>query len=457
MRVLLLTIGSRGDVEPFCAIAKELLQQGHQVDFFVEPNWKFLIEPLTVTQEFGNVVSVSVHELPFSNASFSPNGASLQSLVDIQANYILPCFQRVCQVAKGCQCLVANSIASYLMVLVAIAENLPTILIHLQPLLPNQVFPSYRISPPNFCRAIQQYHSSLKEGAPIPYQPDYLFEINQNLYCALLQNGLLEKSCGIQPPMMSWEQMLPILSGCHPQFTIVNAYSNHLIPIMEGTPAVGPYVKDVGPLADGYISSNQDGLPDSVQSFLMRNDNTKPIAIGFGSMPVQQQQLDAVWQALQTLPDSQRVILIGKALTPPTPTHNNPQQWLHVTAIPYPLLLPHCSMMICHGGAGVLQACLRAGIPSLVCPVMGDQFALAAVVHTLQYGQKACRRFAELEAKDLIRGIRYLLQSTQISENCQQVAKRILVEQQEQQEVPTGPRKLLCIMKLAVEAHHSGE
>jgi hypothetical protein len=293
MRALLLTIGSRGDVEPFCALAQELLKRHHQVDLLVEPNWRFLAEPLV--HEFGPQC-ITIHNLPFENASFFPNGASLQSLIDIQADYILPCYSLVCDILQQCHddsCLVANSMATYLMTMVAKQTHLPVILIHLQPLLPNQLFPCYRLSPTNFCAAIQDYFTSRQQGRTPTHHEEFCFEINPDLYQGLLQNGLLHKSCAKNcsedtatqqvPLPFTWDELQPILQGWQDPFTIVNAYSNHLLPPLEKSPGMGPHVHDVGPLADDFAVSATTKLPGHVQAFLESASNDKPIAIGFGS------------------------------------------------------------------------------------------------------------------------------------------------------------------------------
>ena len=44
-------------------------------------------------------------------------------------------------------------------------------------------------------------------------------------------------------------------------------------------------------------------------------------------------------------------------------------------SIPHSLLLPECSGVIHHGGAGTCAAVLTAGLPHLVCPFHFDQFA----------------------------------------------------------------------------------
>lgn len=43
-------------------------------------------------------------------------------------------------------------------------------------------------------------------------------------------------------------------------------------------------------------------------------------------------------------------------------------------SVPYAWLLPQCSVAIHHGGSGTTAACLRAGIPQIICPFVLDQF-----------------------------------------------------------------------------------
>jgi len=45
-----------------------------------------------------------------------------------------------------------------------------------------------------------------------------------------------------------------------------------------------------------------------------------------------------------------------------------------VQYIPYRLLLPHCDLVITHGGSTTVTACLMHGLPLIVIPVAGDHF-----------------------------------------------------------------------------------
>lgn len=108
------------------------------------------------------------------------------------------------------------------------------------------------------------------------------------------------------------------------------------------------------------------------------------IYIGFGSMGFAKQSakrsemiLDAVrraglraiaakgWGGLEDISDA-RIHVIDEA----------PHDWL----------FPRVAAVVHHGGAGTTAAGLRAGRPTLICPVLGDQPFWGARVHALEAG-----------------------------------------------------------------------
>ena len=48
--------------------------------------------------------------------------------------------------------------------------------------------------------------------------------------------------------------------------------------------------------------------------------------------------------------------------------------------------LPRCRCMLSHGGAGVLHSTLRAGIPAIIAPLIGDQFVFAKLIDARELG-----------------------------------------------------------------------
>ena len=89
-------------------------------------------------------------------------------------------------------------------------------------------------------------------------------------------------------------------------------------------------------------------------------------------------------------------------------------------SVPYPWLLPKCSMMLSHGGSGVVHSTLRAGIPAVISPFMADQYAWAHLLEEMGIGVQAGSNLSTITVDDIVDGIeraRALL--------CQDAAKRI--------------------------------
>ena len=55
--------------------------------------------------------------------------------------------------------------------------------------------------------------------------------------------------------------------------------------------------------------------------------------------------------------------------------------------IPQSLLLPHCDLMVMHGGSNSLLAALDVGLPMVVVPLIADQFFNAEVMENLRLGK----------------------------------------------------------------------
>lgn len=77
----------------------------------------------------------------------------------------------------------------------------------------------------------------------------------------------------------------------------------------------------------------------------------------------------------------------------------------HITSVPYSWLLSKCSMLLCRGGAGTVHAALRAGVPSVISPLMGDQFFWAKLIEAYGLGTKAGTTLKDVTTQDYIKAI----------------------------------------------------
>lgn len=384
MRLLLVTVGSRGDAEPFQALTDALTAAGHVVDLYMQPEHNFApAKPELVT----------LHPFPFSTTDFYTYAAKprygqdhenprvkfvgvvaevVSQLIAGRMVGVLPCMKDVLKVAEGCDVLVCSSLPRHMCFCIGKMLRKPVGLIHLQPLVPTKAFPHY--SAENAVDCILKGGSSDENEQTYwtfeQYNFDFLKEDLQKV---------VDETLGTDA-MISFEDFRSMFGGASDLAHGFNCFSSDLCP----APAEG-HIHDIGALADAYIPASFSEPSDLLQFLQELGDGNPPVAIGFGSMPFG--QAEAVIQGLESLRCP--AVLVGKALANFQATEWTKKNILQVDSVAYPWLLPRCRCMLSHGGAGVLHSTLRAGIPAIIAPLIGDQFVFAKLIDARELGVNA--------------------------------------------------------------------
>lgn len=395
MRALLITVGSRGDAEPFCSLAAELTTKGHHVDMFLQKDLKHLAPS-----------SASVHELPFTQMDFykyvgSPtHGADHENprvkfvgiVTDVIAELSFPCCDQVLEVANTSDVIVTSSLARPLSMALATKLNIPTCVVHLQPLVPTDKFPHFSQT--------DEYVSALTKGSQesnASFEEKY-WEL-EGFHHAFLQDrlDLVYKKLGL-PPLRFDSACKKALTGQDEGKTLIaNAFSMEIVPAAHDKTAT---IYNVGPLADAYVPDTWNS-PAELVTFLGSCEEP-PVCIGYGSMPFG--KVEMVLEALEEL--DRKAVLVGDALKVADGNEWVKANIFQVSSAPYAWLLPQCSMMLSHGGAGVVNSTLRAGIPCVISPFMGDQFCWAKLLEVMELGVQAGANLGGLTKEDVIDGIK---------------------------------------------------
>jgi hypothetical protein len=519
MRVIVLSVGSRGDVEPFCALIQRLLLPTLtrdnnnkiiiEIDFFVEPNHLSLVTPLLNVSnddddddddDDNNHRRLRIHSFPFEQVGFvvkqegkvdaiccnsSTNCTTertamlLDQTVQMYQDKILPCLDMIHDTIiqkDGVDYIISCNLTNVLCILLKqrlhhhhqqqqqqqqLCGRMPKFLfIQLQPLAPNLIFPCYRTTSKRVVvESILDYffwddekdrttnnnlagRDRLKLNATAIDKWNSYWEIDYELHQRLFTGGQPYSSC-----TCTWDEWKQIFTGNDPNVMIINAYSKYLIPEITNNDnnnknddsgsgsnefLLGKNIMNVGPLADNYYLGNDHDfiIRRNVHNFCQTNsnddDNTPIICIGFGSMPFHRKNI--MFDAIKLL-GYPKTIFIGDALKPdPNDGTILPDTILHVPSIPYPWLFQNyknCSMMVCHGGMGVLSVCLRYGIPSIVCPMMGDQYLTGSLIQGLGLGRQAGMSLSTITSQDLIDTIEAVRNSNTIRQRCQRVSELI--------------------------------
>jgi sterol 3beta-glucosyltransferase len=120
--------------------------------------------------------------------------------------------------------------------------------------------------------------------------------------------------------------------------------------------------------------------PESLERFLAQGP--APVVIGFGSMPLEPDLTYRVRQAVAIV-GCRAVLLEGWGGLGAGEAVKLDPGVLRLPWVPHAWLLPRAAAVVHHGGSGTTGAGLRAGIPAVVVPFTGDQLFWAERLHAL--------------------------------------------------------------------------
>lgn len=382
MRITLITIGSRGDVQPYVALALALKAAGHDVRLATHAEFEPMI------RERG---------LDFAPMSGSPQvllgTADGQAWLESGTNpiqfmrlmrrladaFIHDLVQDGLRAAHDAEALIVSTIGLFIGQMLADKLCLPLIPAPLQPLQPNRSLPSSMFPP-------------LQTGTPLDglYNRASYFLGREGMW--LLFGGVtnrLRRDALHLPTSTSREWMLP------PGQTVLYGFSESVVP--------KPAQWDENAHVCGYwfLDAPTDFVPPSdLVEFI--HAGSPPVYVGFGSMKNRDPQASTalVLEALRRT-GQRGVLLTGwGGLT----DVDLPESVYKLDAIPHDWLFPQMAAVVHHGGIGTTAAGLRAGVPSILTPFFADQPLWGSVVYRLGVGPKPIPN-GKLTADKLARAI----------------------------------------------------
>jgi len=170
-----------------------------------------------------------------------------------------------------------------------------------------------------------------------------------------------------------------------------------------------------------FVKENIDYAPaKELSDFLMKGD--KPVYIGFGSVFDSKDTDETIKLVIDALNKSgKRGIICGMG-----DIKNLPDTILAINSIPHSWLFDRVSLVCHHGGAGTAAAGFKAGIPCVIIPFSNDQFAWAHRAYDIGVGSKPIYR-KNLTSDKLASAIQFALQD-EIIKNAKTLGKNISTE-----------------------------
>jgi vancomycin aglycone glucosyltransferase len=354
MKFVVAGYGSRGDVEPCIAIARELVRRGHDVRMAVTvpPEMLAFVESAGLTPvRYGRDYRELLGDKDFVRMLQNPISA-ISEAVEYVARISAEKSETLVSLADGADLLLAGITEQALAANVAEYYGIPLAALH--------------FFPPEVLDL-----RSPQGGAPK--------EADRAQRRAL---GLPDAAAPSTQPLeiQAYDEL------CFPGLTAEWADSD------GRRPFVGALTLELPTAAD-----------DEVLSWMAAG--TPPIYFGFGSMPLASpaDTVAAIGAACTQL--GERALF---CTGPNDRTHVAHADHIKVVeAVNHAAVFPACRAVVHHGGAGTTAAGLRAGVPSLVLCAGLDQPIWAGVVQRLKVG--SARRFSESNLDSLVADLRFIL------------------------------------------------
>ncbi|KJR80835.1 udp-transferase [Sporothrix schenckii 1099-18] len=411
LNVVIMVIGSRGDIQPFLKIGKVLKEKyGHRVRVATHPAFREFIEK-GAGLEFFSAGGDPAELMAFmvKNPGMIPSLATVRSgdigrrrdaMAEMFEGFWRACVDstddpndvRNLKLVGDKEPFVADAIIanppSYAHIHCAEALGVPLHLMFTFPYTPTQAFPHPL--------------ANIKKSA---VDPGYTNFISYPLVDMMVWQGLGDlinnfrvKTLDLEPISTIWAP--GAVYRMHVPFTYL------------WSPGLVPKPADWGPEIDigGFVFlelASSFKPPASLEAFLAASEEP-PIYIGFGSIVVDNADkfTEMIFEAVRM---SGVRALVSKGWGGFGGKGDNiPDNIYMLENTPHDWLFPKVRACVIHGGAGTTAIALKCGLPTMVVPFFGDQFFWGSMIEKSNVGPKPVP-YKRLTAESLADGIKYLL------------------------------------------------
>jgi vancomycin aglycone glucosyltransferase len=352
MRVLLSTIGSRGDVQPLVALALQLKRGGQDARMCVPPDFQDWIAGLGIN---ATPIGPQLRTMTAAKApsATTPSPERRQQLADAT---VAAQFETIGAAAADCDAIVAATALQIAARSVADKKGIPYVFVAYCPI----VLPSPHHAPPPL--------------PPIPGQPAIpaatdnreLWHRDAERFTGLFGAALNARRASLQ--------LDPISD--------VRTYVFTDRPWLAADPTLAPWPDPGDPVFQpgAWIVADDRSLPREVEAFLDAGD--PPVYFGFGSMRAPAGLGQAMIEAARAL-GRRAIVSRGWA---DLSAEDADAGCLFVDEINQQALFTRVAAVVHHGGAGTTTTAALSGSPQVVVPQLYDQHYWASRVRDLGIG-----------------------------------------------------------------------
>jgi sterol 3beta-glucosyltransferase len=365
MRITIMAIGSRGDVQPLVALGVGLQHIGHQVH-------------IVAGDEFNSLIKGA-------KLDFIPLGINIQTVIESHTNIFSFMASIKDKILKASEIEQDAIVATFLGVStcpIARARKIPFFYAVPMPGLRTREFPNPLFPPLPFGKTFNALTYQLADK--------HITRSNEDARCLFLE----------------------------PRPTYLFCFSPHVVPRPSDW---GDYAHVTG---YWFLNRPSDWQPPTdLEEFL--HTGLPPVYVGFGStITGDPQKMTALVLDALALANQRGVIVTGWGGLKAGEVSSSV---FVANSIPLDWLFPRVTAAVHHGGAGTTAAALRAGIPSVIVPFGLDQSFWGRQVKRLGVGTEPIAP-KRLTAERLAKAIRCVVEDAQLRDRAATLGEKIRAE-----------------------------
>lgn len=352
MKILLSTIGTRGDVQPLLALGLQLKNLGQEVLMCVPPDFCEWIEGLGVA-----VTPIGPELRSTGRANPAAPRPTLEQIRQMMDATVLNQFETISAAAQGCDMIVGATALQLAAPSVAEKMGLPYFFAAYCP----TVLPSPHHAPP-----VLTIQGDQPAGKMDDYSELWVRDAQRwNMQWSTSLNGQRTR-LGLEP------------------INDVRSYVLTGKPLLAADPTLGPWPHPSA--ADGVFQAGAWFIPDErpldpeLEAFLQAGD--PPIYFGFGSISAPQNLSQVMIETARAL-GRRAILLRGWA---DLKLIDRQPDCIAIGDVNHHALFPRVAAAVHHGGAGTTHTAAKAGAPQVLIPQHYDQFYWADQVQRLGVG-----------------------------------------------------------------------
>jgi len=344
-RIAIATIGTQGDVQPYVALAMALQEKGHSVVIGSNADFEHLIASYGVEfQSLGTHIQSFLQQSRFENAMSQNLLVNVPALLRDGQKIVETAARHAWKMSQDADLIIMNMNTSF-GIDIAEALDIPAIMTALQPLSMTREFPVCAYEWPDLGPAFNRL--------------SYVSMSIQQAYYDFPRNRLRKELMGLKPRKKGG--------------FFKDSRGNNITTLYNFSTLVSPRPRDwpKSAIVTGYwpLWDNSGWAPSTdFQAFL--DAGSKPIYIGFGSMPFGAERNTQILKQAVAKWGGRAVVARGWGGINPKQL---PESIFAIEKAPHDALFAQVAGVVHHGGAGTTAAGFYAGKPTFVVPQTFDQ------------------------------------------------------------------------------------